>query len=78
MLRYIFSKGWGGVLRYIFHLNRLFSEWECMHMFFILYIPPYSCCNTPVHISYLVVYDSRNLRCSVYLFTGLALNGLNC
>ena len=37
-------------------------------MFFILYIPPYSFCNTPVHISYLVVYDSRSLQCRVYLF----------
>ena len=42
-----------------------------MHMFFILYIPPYSFCNTPFHISYLVVYDSRSLQCRVYLFTGL-------
>ena len=39
-----------------------------MRMFFILYIPPFSFCNTPVHISYLVVYDSRSLQCGVYLF----------
>ena len=39
-----------------------------MRMFFILYIPPYSFCNTPVHISYLVVYDSHSLQCRVYLF----------
>ena len=39
-----------------------------MCMFFIRYIPPYSFCNTPVHISYLVVYDSCSLQCRVYLF----------
>ena len=39
-----------------------------MPVFFILYIPPYSFCNTPVHSSYLVVYDSRSLQCRVYLF----------
>ena len=38
-----------------------------MRMFFILYIPSYSFCNTPVHISYLAVYDSRSLQCRVYL-----------
>ena len=37
-------------------------------MLFILYIPPYSFCNTLVHISYLVVYDSSRLQCKVYLF----------
>ena len=39
-----------------------------MRMFFILYIPPYSLCNTTLHCSYLVVYDSRSLQCRVYLF----------
>ena len=39
-----------------------------MRMFFILYIPSYSFCTTPVHISYLAVYDSRSLQCRVYLF----------
>ena len=39
-----------------------------MRMFFILYIPSYSFCNTPVHISYLAVYDSRSIQCRVYLF----------
>ena len=60
-------------------------------MFFILYIPPDFFCNTPVHISYLVVYESRSLRrrvyvsrilgvCTIYtrvrLFTVLAGNGV--
>ena len=40
-------------------------------MYFILYIPPYSFCNTPVHISYLVVYESRSLRRRVHLLSAL-------
>ena len=46
-------------------------------MFFFLYIPPYSFRNTPVHISYLAVYESRSLGRRVRSFTGLAWNGLN-
>ena len=45
-------------------------------MYFILYIPPYSFCITPVHISYLVVYESSSICRRVNLFTGLAWNGL--
>ena len=40
-------------------------------MYFILYIPPYSFCNTPVHISYLVLYESRSLRRRVHLLSAL-------
>ena len=40
-------------------------------MYFILYILPYSFCNTPVHISYLVVYESRSLRRRVHLLSAL-------
>ena len=66
--------------RVVFTSNQYFCinviGFLCSHMFFILYIPPYSFCNTPFHISYLVVYESRSLRRSVHLFTGLAWNGL--
>ena len=56
----------------MFHLVLIIAG-ICTSFFIFLLI---SFCITPIHISYLVVYESRSLRRRVHLFTGLAWNEL--